>query len=275
MDRGDVVLILSGDHSRLRGDKVIDADVMRALGFPGTISAGQVDALEDALEPFGMGIMFIEPEDAPPAHRLFCSRKKGVEAMARKVVRELVSYEVVAADFPELRGVLGPRGSVELPGREYDDLKEFSEGGVLAVVLSDSWQYGRNGGAYIACICADTSGGRRSRTTDSVDRILSRCRELDRRVSMTDDTFDLESRLLVELAQRGRLKEVRNFRFEMKATIPGAGGGELRTISAESRKQAERIYWAWSSFKNKPNPDGTYNSSGGSGCKYILTVTDV
>jgi len=195
--------------------------------------------------------------------------------MAKRTVKEVVSYEIGTSDFPQLKGVLGTRGSIDVSEDDYCCLTDFAEKGVLAVVLSDSYQYGRNGGAYIACICADTSGGRRSRAPDSVDRILSRCHELDRRVNLSESVFDLEARLLVELALRGQLKKVRNYQFEMKATIPGAGGGELRTISAESRKQAEHLYWAWSSFDNKRSPDGTYGGSGGRGCKYILTVTEV
>ena len=195
--------------------------------------------------------------------------------MAKRMVKEVVSYEIGTSDFPQLKGVLGPKGSIEVAEDDYRSLTDFAERGILAVVLSDSYQYGRNGGAYIACICADTTGGRRSRARDSVDRILARCRELDQRVRMTESAFDLEARLLVELAQRGQLKRLRNYQFEMKAPIPGAGGGELRTISAESRKQAEHLYWAWSSFKNKRSPDGTYGSSDGHGCKYMLTVTEV
>jgi len=102
-----------------------------------------------------------------------------------------------------------------------------------------------------------------------VERILARCRALERRVDLAN-SFDLEARLLVELARRGRLKEARNYRFEMKAMMPGMGGGELRTISANSRKQAERLYWAWSSFKSKRNPDKTYNGYCG---KYALSIS--
>lgn len=190
--------------------------------------------------------------------------------MARRKVRELVTYEITTADFPQLKGVLGKQGSVEVSEEDYEALQDFAEEGILAVVLSDSYQYGRNGGAYIACICADTTGGRRKRAPDSVDHILARCRELKHRVDMAT-SFDLEARLLVELALQGRLKEAKDYRFEMKAVMPGMGGGELRTISADSRKQAERLYWAWSSFKNKKrNSDGTYNGYCG---KYTLTVT--
>ena len=193
--------------------------------------------------------------------------------MARKVVREVVSYEIGTSDFPELKGVLGPSGSMEVSEKDYEQLRRFAEDGVLGVVISDSYQYGRNGSGYIACICADTTGGRRSRAPDSVERILSRCRELDRRVNMSANSFDLEARLMVELAKRGGLKRMRNYRFEMKPTMPGAGGGELRTISAESRRQAEHLYWAWSSFDRKQcGRDGAYR--GASGIEYMLTITE-
>lgn len=191
--------------------------------------------------------------------------------MAERRVKELVTYEIGISDFPQLKRVLGKQGSVEVSEENYEALKDFAEGGILAVVLSDSYQYGRNGGAYIACICADTSGGRRKRAPDSVERILSRCRELKHRVDLAT-SFDLEAKLLVELARQGRLKEVRNYRFEMKAVAPGMGGGELRTISANSRKQAERLYWAWSSFKGRRDPDGTYSGYCG---KYVLSATEV
>jgi len=192
--------------------------------------------------------------------------------MATRKVKELVTYEVSVSDFPQLKGVLGKQGSVEVSEEDYEALQDFAEAGILAVVLSDSYQYGRNGGAYIACICADTTGGRRKRAPDSVERILSRCRELEQRVGVTtSSSFDLEARILVELARKGRLKEVKNYRFEMKAVMPGMGGGELRTISAESRKWAERLYWGWSSFKKKKrNSDGTYNGYCG---KYTLAIT--
>ena len=193
--------------------------------------------------------------------------------MAKKITREVVSYEIDTSDFPELKGILGEKGGIEVSEKGYEALKDFSEKGILPVVLSASWQYGRNGGGYIACICADTTGGRRSRAPDSVERILSRCRELDRRVNMSASSFDLEARLMVELARRGGLKRMRNYRFEMKSPMPGVGGGELRTISAESRRQAEHLYWAWSSFdRKKHNRDGTYGGSGGTG--YVLTVTE-
>lgn len=193
--------------------------------------------------------------------------------MAKKIAREVVSYEIGTLDFPELKGVLGPNGSIEVSEKEYDELRSCAERGILGVVLSDSYQYGRNGGGYIACICADTTGGRRRRAPDSVERILSRCRELDRRVNLSASSFDLEARLMVELAKRGGLKRIRNYRFEMKPTMPGAGGGELRTISAESRKEAEHLYWAWSSFdRKKCRSDGAY--LGRSGVEYVLTVTE-
>ena len=188
--------------------------------------------------------------------------------MVTRKIKELVSYEIGISDFPQLKGVLGQQGSVEVSEEDYGALKDFAEDGILAVVLSDSYQYGRNGGAYIACNCADVSGGRRKRAPDSVERILARCRELKHRVDMAT-SFDLEARLLVELALQGRLKEAKNYRFEMKVVMPGMGGGELRTISANSRKQAERIYWAWSSFKSKRNKDGIYNGYCG---KYRLAV---
>jgi len=191
--------------------------------------------------------------------------------MAKRITREVVTFEITASDFPQIKGVLGKQGSGEVSEHDYEALKDFAEEGILAVVLSDSCQYGRNGGAYIACNCADTTGGRRKRAPDSVERILARCRELERRVNLATSTFDMEARLLVELAQENRLGEAKNYHFEMKSITPGMGGGEVRTISANSRKQAERLYWAWSSFKSRRNPDGTYDGYCG---KYRLAVAE-
>lgn len=45
----------------------------------------------------------------------------------------------------------------------------------------------------------------------------------------------------------------------------------MSTLAAGDREKAEQLYWAWSSFKNQPNEDGTYDGYCG---KYRLTITE-
>jgi len=191
--------------------------------------------------------------------------------MAKRKVTELVTYEVDAAEFPGLKGALSEDECAEISEKDFEALKAFAKSRILDVAISRSYQYGRNGSAYIACVCADTTGGRRRKARDSVSRILDRCHQLQRCVEKADRvSFDREAKHLVKLAQAGRLKEIRNYRFEMKCVAPNMGGGEIRTISAESREKAEELYWAWSSFRRRPNPDGTHDGYCG---KYRLAVT--
>jgi len=191
--------------------------------------------------------------------------------MAERKVTEFVTYEVDKHEFPQLKGALSDGERAKISEKDYEALKAFAGNGILDVAASRSYQYGRNGSAYIACVCADTTGGRRRKARDSVFRILNRCRHLQRCVEKADRVaFDREAKHLVKLAQQGRLREVRNYCFEMKCVAPNMGGGEIRTISAESRRKAEDLYWAWSSFRRRANPDGTHNGYCG---KYRLEVT--